>query len=66
MPYKLFHTDKPVAGIDISTTGVKAMAINPRKMIVQGYGAIDLDPSKVQDSINKGDDYLADGLKKLF
>ena len=66
MPYKFFHADKPIAGIDISTTGVKAMAINPHKMVVEGYGAIDLDPNKVQESMNTGNDYLAEGMKKLF
>lgn len=63
---KLYHKDKPVAGLDISQTGIKAMAIDTKKWHVLGYGSIDLDPTKLQDSINNGDDYLAKGLDKLF
>jgi type IV pilus assembly protein PilM len=63
---KLFYRDKPLVGIDISTTGIKAVAINPHKMNVLGYGSINLDPQKVQISLSKGDDYLADGLKQLL
>ena len=63
---KLFHKDKPVLGLDISTTGLKVMAINPKKMAVFAYGSIDLDPQKVQDSMNKGGTYLSEGLKKLM
>lgn len=66
MGIKLFHTDKAVSGLDISTTGIKIMSIDPKKMNVLGYGAIDLDPVKVQDSLLKGDDYLAEGLKVLL
>lgn len=63
---KLFYRDKPLAGIDVSTTGVKIMAINPRKMSVLGYGAIDLDPQKLQISLTKGDSYLGDSLAQLL
>lgn len=66
MGIKLFHTDKAIAGLDISTTGIKVMAIDPKKMSVLGYGSIDLDPAKVQNSILQGDDYLAEGLKQLL
>ncbi|MGH7196795.1 MAG: type IV pilus assembly protein PilM [Candidatus Saccharimonadales bacterium] len=62
---KLFHKDKPIAGIDISTTGVKMMAIHPKRMTVIGYGSVDLDPNKVQGSLSKSDDYIALGIKKL-
>lgn len=63
---KLYHKDKPIAGLDISQTGVKAMAIDTKKWAVIGYGSIDLDPVKLQESIAKDDDYLAKGLDKLF
>jgi type IV pilus assembly protein PilM len=63
---KLFYRDKPLVGLDISTTGIKAMSINHRKMVVLGYGSVDLDPQKVQVSMNKGDGYLAEGLKQLL
>lgn len=63
---KLFHHDKPLTGIDISPTGVKAMAIDTKKWSVQGYGSIDLDPAKLQESIVTGNEYLAQGLKELL
>lgn len=63
---KLFYRDKPLVGVDVSTTGIKMMAINPHKMSVQGYGAIDLDPQKVQTSMTKGDGYLGTGMKQLL
>lgn len=63
---KFFHKDKSVSGLDISTTGIKIMAVDPKHMVVLGYGSIDLDPAKVQDSLMKGDDYLCEALKKLL
>lgn len=63
---KLFYHDKPLVGVDVSTTGIKVMSINPRKMEVNGYGSIDLDPQKIETSLLKGDDYLAAGLKELL
>ena len=63
---KLFYRDKPLVGVDVSTTGIKIMAINPQKMMVLGYGAIDLNPQKIQTSLTNGDDYLGIGLKQLL
>ncbi|HKX72511.1 MAG TPA: pilus assembly protein PilM [Candidatus Saccharimonadales bacterium] len=63
---KLFYRDKPLIGVDVSTTGIKMMAINPHRMSVLGYGAIDLDPQKMQTSITKGDDYLGAGMRQLL
>lgn len=63
---RLFHKDKPIAGLDISTTGIKIMAIDPKKMAVLGYGSIDLDPAHVQESMTGGSDFLADALRKLL
>lgn len=63
---KLYHKDKPVAGLDISPTGAKAMAIDPKKRTVLGYGSIDLDPAKLQESIQSDTGYLAQGLGTLF
>jgi type IV pilus assembly protein PilM len=42
------------------------MAINNRKHVVTGYGAIDLDPARLQESLNSGNDYLAASLKDLL
>lgn len=63
---KLFHKDKPIIGLDISQTGIKVMAVDTQKWLVTGYGSIDLDPSKIQKSLETGDEYLGDSLKRLF
>lgn len=63
---KLFHHDKPIIGIDISQTGIKAMSLDPTKWLVHGYGSIDLDPIKVQDSLEKSDSYLQTNLESLL
>lgn len=64
---KLFYKKKPLIGLDISQTGVKVMAIDPKRWLVLGYGSLDLDPVKVQASLENPDDsYLADNIKLLF
>jgi type IV pilus assembly protein PilM len=63
---KLFHKDKPIIGLDISQTGIKVMAIDPLKWLVLGYGSADLDPQKIQKSLDSGDDYLGDNLRALL
>lgn len=63
---RLFHNDKPIVGLDISTTGIKVMAVNPKKMTVLGYGSVDLDPAHVQEAMVGGGDFLVDALKKLL
>ncbi len=62
---KLFHRDKPIIGLDISQTGVKIMAIHPQKKTVAGYGSIDLDPIKVQASLEGDDPYLKENIQSL-
>lgn len=63
---KLFYKDKPITGLDISTTGVKFMSIDPKKSTVVGYGTLDLEPLKVKDSLEKGDPYLTENIKTLL
>lgn len=63
---KLFHKDKPIIGLDISQTGIKVMAIDTQKWLVLGYGSVDLDPQKIQASLESGDEYLGDNLRGLF
>jgi len=63
---RLFLHDKPVAGIDISPTGVKIMAIDPKKWTVFGYGSVDLDPAKLQESLATGNDYLSHAISSLM
>ena len=66
---KLFYKDKDIIGLDISQTGIKTMAIDPKRWIVQGYGSVDLDPSKMQQSLdteNTDYSYLTESLSRLF
>lgn len=63
---KLFYKDKPIIGLDISQTGVKVMAVDAKKWSVLGYGSIDLDPAKVQESFDKDDAYLSDNIRSLL
>lgn len=63
---KLFYKDKPIIGLDISQTGIKVMAIDPKKWLVTGYGSIDLDPAKVQASLDSDDPYLGENIRTLL
>lgn len=63
---KLFYNDKPIIGLDISQTGIKVMAVDPKKWDVLGYGSIDLDPVKVQKSLEGDDPYLANNISSLL
>ena len=63
---RLFFKDKPIIGLDISSTGIKIMSIDTKKWLVLGYGALDLDPIKMKDSIDGNGNFLADNIKKLL
>ena len=66
---KLFYRSKHAIGLDISQTGIKVMAIDPKKWLVRGYGSIDLDPAKIQESFESSEDeasYLKENLVQLF
>jgi len=64
---RLFYTDHPIIGLDISQTGVKVMAVDPKKWLVVGYGSVDLDPTKVQKSLEDSEDnYLAENIRSLM
>ncbi|MDB5177948.1 MAG: Cell division protein FtsA [Candidatus Saccharibacteria bacterium] len=63
---RLFYRDKPIIGLDISQTGIKVMAVNPKKWLVTGYGSIDLDPIKVQESLDAESTYLTENLQHLL
>lgn len=63
---KLFLKDKPIIGVDISTTSIKVMAIDARKWLVLGYGSVDLKPDKVQEALEGHGSYLADNLHTLL
>lgn len=64
---KLFYKDKPIAGLDISSTGIKIMSVDPKKWSVNGYGSLDLEPLKLKDALEKeGNTYLTDNIKLLM
>lgn len=66
---RLFYKDKQPIGLDISETSVKVMAVDPQHWMVQGYGSIDLDPAKMQLSLNDKtgkNTYLAESVAELF
>ena len=63
---KLFYHDKPIIGLDISQTGIKVMAVDPKKWLVLGYGSVDLDPAKVQKSLDGDDSYVTDNISSLL
>lgn len=63
---KLFFKDKPIIGIDISNTGIKVMAVDAKKWLVTGYGSIDLDPTKVKESLDGDGAYLIENLTSLL
>lgn len=64
---KLFYKEKPLIGLDISKTGVKIMAVNPKRWTVLGYGSLDLDPAKVQASLDSPEDpYLSESINALL
>jgi type IV pilus assembly protein PilM len=63
---KLFFTDKQIIGLDISNTGIKVMAIDTKRWLVLGYGAMDLDPIKVKESLEGNSQYLAENIRVLL
>lgn len=63
---KLFYKDKPIIGLDISSTGLKVMAVDAHKWLVLGYGSIDLDPAKVKEALEGDSEYLAENLSLLL
>lgn len=62
----LFFKDKPIIGIDISSTGIKVMAIDTKRSVVLGYGSVDLDPAQLKESFEENSSYLAENIKKLL
>lgn len=63
---KLFYADKPIIGLDIGSTGIKIMSVDPKKWLVLGYGSLELDPSKVKESLESTSKYLSEGIKLLI
>ena len=64
---KFFFKDKPIIGLDISSTGIKVMSIDSKRWLVNGYGSLDLDPLKMKESLeNPENTFLVDNLKQLL
>lgn len=63
---KLFYRDKPIIGLDISNTGIKVMAVDPKRWLVLGYGSVDLEPIKVKEALEGSSTYLADNIQALL
>lgn len=62
---KYFFKDKHVIGLEISHTSAKVMSIRPADHIVQGYGAVELDPSKMTN-VTDMSAHLTEQLESLF
>lgn len=64
---RLFYKDTPIAGLDISNTGMKIMSVDPKKWLVHGYGSLDLDPLQVKEALEtEGNTYLTDSIKQMM
>ncbi|MDB5176674.1 MAG: Cell division protein FtsA [Candidatus Saccharibacteria bacterium] len=63
---KLFYKDKPLIGLDISSTDMKIMSIDRKRQFVTGYGVIDLDPLQIKKALDEDNDYLLASLKTLL
>lgn len=64
---KFFYTDKPIIGLDISSTGIKVMSIDSKHWTVNGYGSADLDPLKMKESLEDNEStFLTDNIKGLM
>jgi type IV pilus assembly protein PilM len=65
MSGKLFYRDRPVFGLEIGQTGLHAMSLTKKRKVL-GYGNVDLDPAKLEESLIAKNDYLSDGIKDLL
>jgi type IV pilus assembly protein PilM len=63
---QLFYKDKPIIGLEISSTDVKVMSIDPKKWLVLGYGSLDLDPLRIKESLEGDSDYLSTAIQTLL
>lgn len=64
---KFFYKDKPIIGLDISSTGIKLMSIDSKRWLVNGYGSVDLDPLKMKEALeDDGSTFLTDSIKTLM
>ncbi|MGB3023883.1 MAG: type IV pilus assembly protein PilM [Candidatus Saccharimonadales bacterium] len=66
MRQRLFFHDKPVIGIDITHTYIKAMSVDITKWSVTSYGSITTDPTKLLSSLTESSDYLSEAITTLI
>jgi type IV pilus assembly protein PilM len=62
----LFYKDKPLIGLDISSTDMKIMSIDIKRQFVTGYGVMDLDPLQIKKALDGEGNYLAESLQTLL
>lgn len=62
----LFYRDKPIIGLDISKTSIRVVSIDKSKMLVHGYGSVDLDPSLITDDLSSSYNYLVEKMNDLM
>jgi type IV pilus assembly protein PilM len=62
----VFYRTKPIIGLDFSRTGVRVVSVNREKMLVHGYGSVELDPSKISDNLETSRDYLTQKIEALL
>lgn len=63
---KPFYTDKPLIGLDISSTDMKVMSIDIKRNLVTGYGVTDLDPLQIKKSLDGDGNYILSNLQILL
>lgn len=63
---ELFFRDKPIVGLDISSTDMKIMSIDLSRQFVTGYGVTDLDPLQIKKSLDGEGSYLLTSLQTLL
>lgn len=63
---KVFFQDKPIVGIDISSTSIKMMSIDTNQWKVVGYGSVDLDPAEATKSMVGDTSYLTQNIGRLL
>lgn len=63
---KLFYKDKPLIGLDISSTDMKIMSIDIERQYVTGYGVTDLDPLQIKKALDGEGNYLLSSLTNAY
>lgn len=62
---KLFFRDKPLFGLEISQTGLRAIALDSKQQVTS-YGHLDLDPNNIEESLNRPGDFLPQNITQML